>query len=235
MARQLMIAVARQLMSGGRMKSYFGCAGACLVVILAACGGRVGDVGGGGGGASSSGGASSGGGGCCPGCMCDAGGRACSSDADCGQGNMCGFLQSEGCSATGTCFPMPASTCKGLEDGCACDGATINIACTGLPDGYVPRPLEHAGPCVHPTPRPSCASSKDCSAGLICGFPIAEGCAAQGACFTPGPVCNGFEPGCACDGQTIDIECVGLPAGFATQPVEHVGTCETSADAGVGD
>jgi hypothetical protein len=217
------------------MKSNFAWAGACLVVILAACGGRVGgDPGGGGGGSSSGGGASSSGGSGGGGSNGGHGIPNCSADADCGPGSMCGFLESESCSAMGTCFQSPGSMCELYAPGCACDGSTINIACTGLPDGWAPRPLAHTGACAHPTPKETCASQKDCPVELICGFPIADGCSAMGECVMRGAVCNSFQPGCACDGQTINIVCEGLPAGYATQPVDHVGVCD-SVDAGSGD
>jgi hypothetical protein len=221
------------------MKSYVASTGACLVFILAACGGRVGDGGGGGGGGgSSSGGASSGGGGS-SGASGSNGGHGvavCNSDADCGAGSLCGFPESEGCSAVGTCFPSPGSMCELYAPGCACDGTTINIACTGLPDGYAPRPLEHTGECAHPTPPIPCTSEKDCPVELVCAFPIAQGCAAQGVCLMRGAMCNmPSQIGCACDGQDVAYgTCSGLPNGYAPAPLLHDGLCD-GVDAGTGD
>jgi hypothetical protein len=63
---------------------------------------------------------------------------------------LCGFLESEGCSAkTGQCFTTGA-VCNSFSPGCACNGQTINVACTGLPGGYSTAPLAHTGSCTTP-------------------------------------------------------------------------------------
>jgi len=79
----------------------------------------------------------------------EAGGDAgpCTTDADCGSGRLCGFLESAGCSATGTCFPAPGVVCNAIVLACACDGTNINVACNGLPSGYAPKPFAHSGVC----------------------------------------------------------------------------------------
>ena len=77
----------------------------------------------------------------------DAGGSSCTSNAGCAMGQICGFPESEGCSAqSGQCFQAGA-VCNLFSPGCACDGKTINIACTGLPPGYSTAPLSHSGTC----------------------------------------------------------------------------------------
>ena len=73
--------------------------------------------------------------------------KSCTKASDCGTG-LCGFATADGCSAKGKCFPTPGVMCNGFSPGCACDGSTINITCTGLPDGYVTAPLAHAGQCA---------------------------------------------------------------------------------------
>jgi hypothetical protein len=80
----------------------------------------------------------------------DAGGnsRACTTKTDCRTGELCGFLESTRCTATGTCFPAPGVTCNAIVLACACDGTDFNIACNGLPSGYVPKPLAHTGACA---------------------------------------------------------------------------------------
>jgi hypothetical protein len=76
----------------------------------------------------------------CDTCQCapvpDASGP-CASDADCGKGYVCGFLESDACSATGVCFPAQTGPiCNLALPGCACDGSEVNLACNGLPNGY---------------------------------------------------------------------------------------------------
>jgi len=75
----------------------------------------------------------------------------------------------------------------------------------------------------------SCTKNSDCGKGL-CGFSMADACAAKGQCFpTPGAVCNSFSPGCACDGSTINIVCNGLPDGYAPAPLAYKGQCAVDA------
>jgi hypothetical protein len=90
----------------------------------------------------------------CETCQCapptDAGstGVACAIDSDCANGGVCGYRESDGCSAAGSCFPAPGAVCLLYSPGCACDGSEISVACTGLPSGYVSKPLRHTGACV---------------------------------------------------------------------------------------
>jgi hypothetical protein len=61
---------------------------------------------------------------------------------------VCAFLASQGCGATGTCvWPTSGPQCLAYAPGCACDGSQINTACNGLPSGYETNPLLHSGPC----------------------------------------------------------------------------------------
>ena len=69
----------------------------------------------------------------------------------------------------------------------------------------------------------TCTTSSQCSAGQVCGFPESDKCSAAGHCFATGPVCNLFQPGCSCAGQTVNVACNGLPSGYATAPVAEVG------------
>jgi hypothetical protein len=90
----------------------------------------------------------------CDTCQCapspDAGGAgtACTSSADCSNGQICGFPQADGCAAKGSCFPAPGVVCLAYSAGCACDGSEISVACTGLPSGYTAKPLLHTGVCA---------------------------------------------------------------------------------------
>jgi hypothetical protein len=77
-------------------------------------------------------------------------GAPCDTDTDCtGANQACAYLESEACSAHGTCVAKnTGAQCNLYEPGCACDGTTIGIACTPLPDGYASKPLAHAGECA---------------------------------------------------------------------------------------
>jgi hypothetical protein len=154
----------------------------------------------------------------------------CTTDTDCGSAGICGFLESQSCAATGTCFPMPQATCAAISYACACDGTTYNVACTGLPSGYVPKPFLHRDACADaaPPPQPSaCNVDSDCGPKRICGYPQADVCAAKGQCFPqPEGTCDAFVPGCGCDGTLVMIGCNGLPDGYAAKPVAHAGQCD---------
>jgi hypothetical protein len=77
-----------------------------------------------------------------------AGSGACMTSADCAAGDVCGFPQADGCSAKGSCFPAPGAVCRAYSPGCACDGTEISVVCTGLPSGYLSKPLRHTGVCT---------------------------------------------------------------------------------------
>jgi hypothetical protein len=81
----------------------------------------------------------------------------------------------------------------------------------------------------------ACSTDSDCGEG-ICGFAIKDGCSAVGECFpTPGPLCDAYSPGCACDGTVVSVICEGLPDGYAKKPLEHVGACKQSGPFQCGD
>jgi len=74
-------------------------------------------------------------------------GDQCTSQTDCGPG-VCAFLESAGCSAhVGICV-AGGDTCQAYEAGCACDGTTFNLICSGLPSGFVTKPFRHTGQCI---------------------------------------------------------------------------------------
>jgi len=113
---------------------------------------------------------------------------SCTKDADCGADQVCGFPASDGCSAAGTCFAKPGAVCEAYSPGCACDGSTITVICTGLPEGYVEKPLAHAGDCADAGADccPVGWSMYDCTfpdggAGKACHNP-ALGCASSSTC-----------------------------------------------------
>jgi hypothetical protein len=108
----------------------------------------------------------------------------CVTTADCAVGYVCGFAESDGCNAEGRCFLGSIAVCEAYSPGCACDGTEITVACTGLPDGYVSKPLAHVGACAG-----CCAvgfdlyacTFPDAGAGLACHDP-ALGCASSLTC-----------------------------------------------------
>jgi hypothetical protein len=93
----------------------------------------------------------------CNTCQCapvpDAGGVGhCTTDSDCANGRICGFLQSAACAAQGQCFPAPTGyRCRPPSyEGCGCDGTVVWIqqSCdSGLPEGYQSHRVLHEGPC----------------------------------------------------------------------------------------
>jgi hypothetical protein len=73
-------------------------------------------------------------------------GTSCTTDSDCQTNEVCGYKVSDACSASGQCFPR-GQLCNCFSPACACDGTTINAVCSGLPDGYAPQAVAHAGKC----------------------------------------------------------------------------------------
>jgi len=130
-------------------------------------------------------------------CPVDAGaqpdaGPGCATDADCAtspHGTVCGFLAANACSARGTCVPALLLPCaaNGPVFDCACDGSNVDDQCPDLPSGYVHKPLQHRGACAAPDASTDagaqCKTDADCGSGRVCGFPVADGCSANGTCF----------------------------------------------------
>jgi hypothetical protein len=75
-------------------------------------------------------------------------GGTCLTSADCASGEECGFAETGACGNVGQCFSVPAVHCELYSAGCACDGSEINVACTGLPNGYSTKPLLYNGACA---------------------------------------------------------------------------------------
>jgi hypothetical protein len=129
----------------------------------------------------------------CDTCQCapsgDAGGTGvCTTNADCSKGDVCGFLESAGCAATGQCFPGPVGPRCGIASsvGCGCNGSQVSIdpSCySGLPDGYQTKPVLHRGACVD---AGGCVSQR----GNPCGGNTAHPCTCA-----PGLVCTSGDSG----------------------------------------
>jgi hypothetical protein len=126
----------------------------------------------------------------CDTCQCapvDAGvaGSSCTTDADCAAGGLCGFPTADACTATGTCFVAPQVVCNAASPGCACDGSEVNILCNGLPSGYAPAPLLHAGACTDSGPAADSDGGACCPTGwdlYSCTYPDGG---AGSACHNP--------------------------------------------------
>ena len=74
-----------------------------------------------------------------------------------------------------------------------------------------------SAPCVHDI---------DCPDHNVCGYPISDGCSANGRCFPASmAVCGAFLPGCACDGTSINTICTGYPNGYVSKPLRNTGAC----------
>jgi hypothetical protein len=76
----------------------------------------------------------------------------------------------------------------------------------------------------------------DCVVGLLCGYPIDAGCAAQGICVPEDLSCPVDGPVvCACDGTPAGLACIYGP-GYAVEPiVSTTPGCMPDFDAGVFD
>jgi hypothetical protein len=126
----------------------------------------------------------------CDTCQCaptDAGTTGvCTSNADCPNGGICGFLESDGCAATGQCFPAPSGPRCAIASavGCGCNGMEVSIdpSCySGLPTGYQTKPVLHEGACTDA--GGACVSQR----GGGCGGNTAHPCTCgPGLACTPG-------------------------------------------------
>jgi hypothetical protein len=64
-----------------------------------------------------------------------------------------------------------------------------------------------------------CVFTTDCEDGLLCGYPIAAGCSAQGVCVAEDRTCLTDGPFvCGCDGSAVGLACIWGP-GYAVVPV----------------
>ncbi|MEB2312872.1 MAG: hypothetical protein OZ921_08800 [Sorangiineae bacterium] len=159
---------------------------------LSGCGGNTTSGGGAGGTSGAAGtGSTSGGGGSGGG-----GARACTTDQDCPDHGVCGYPSAAACVAKGTCFPAPGAVCEAFSPGCACDGSTINMICTGLPEGYVSSPLAYAGPC------------EDADAGCTSGSCLSTTpCTWDTDCAALGSTCDPCAKRCGCASTASTFAC----------------------------
>jgi hypothetical protein len=72
---------------------------------------------------------------------------ACTSNADCPDGEECGYEISLGCAATARCVPgvdFGMCNCVGIPE-CACDGTTEYVSCCST---YASKPVAYEGACA---------------------------------------------------------------------------------------
>jgi len=200
-----------------------------------------------------------------PGSGTGSGGSSCTTDNDCASGQECAWSTGENwCAADdtgqGTCVTLVDLGCQleMLETGCDCSDNNVTWpgGCSGLPSGYAPQPLAHAGACEGPSPfvpdeagapplptedaglpisvdagEPPvpCSTTSDCTTGQFCGYPIGDcGTAAQCLPYAEMGLCNSLAIYCGCDGANVGLSGCAVAA---TVPVAHVGPCP-GTDAG---
>jgi hypothetical protein len=133
------------------------------------------------------------------------GGGSCLTSADCSAGQECGFAESDACSAAGHCYSVPAVQCLAYSAGCACDGSEINVACTGLPNGYSTKPLLHTGACADAgqSDGGACVSAQ----GGHCGGNTAHPCTCGSGLVCVGGLLSG-DVGGTCEPPDSGAPCV---------------------------
>jgi hypothetical protein len=77
----------------------------------------------------------------------------------------------------------------------------------------------------------SCTHESDCAPGLVCGYAVADGCAARGTCIPRWPpdggaACGALATNCGCDGQVVITGC-NYFQGYAPAPVTTGLACLT--------
>ncbi len=132
------------------------------------------------------------------------GSRSCVSDVDCPNNGLCGYPEAAACAATGVCFQSPGAICNAFSPGCACDGSQINVACTGLPSGYVSKPLRHTGEC---TSVSDSGASADGGACVISASNYDQSCTIDSDCrmVSSGNYCSAS---CLCGGSAVNAAAV---------------------------
>jgi hypothetical protein len=63
----------------------------------------------------------------------------------------------------------------------------------------------------------------DCATGQVCGYALADGCAASGVCVVDpsygGVHCNSVLLMCGCDGKQVAVRC-DYPSNYAPVPIK---------------
>ena len=162
------------------------------------------------------------------------GGKPCKSPTDCGEGAwVCGYSPTSSCGDFGVCISTAGQAqCAAYSPGCSC-GNTVNLACNGIPDGYVigpgATPTSSTGTCGGAADAGTCTTNADCGSDGMCGFSTTDiSCTNVGQCYpkASGAVCNAYVAACACDGTTVNTICEGYPSNVASKPIAHPGACD---------
>lgn len=155
-------------------------------------------------------------------------GAPCTSNSDCPAKQVCAFLKSQGCAAQGRCVTGFMVRCNSYAPGCACDGTTISVACTGLPAGYVSKPLAYPGQCdadggTDGGARFPCGSTLTCDAktqycsigvgGPCCGPPYYTCASIPSQCTTAHT--------CACIESAVNAQQCSESGGAVTVTFEY--------------
>jgi hypothetical protein len=78
----------------------------------------------------------------------------------------------------------------------------------------------------------ACITTSDCAGGLLCGYPIAQGCSAQGVCVPEDIRCTNDGPVvCGCDGSPVGLACIWGPDYAAAPVVSATPGCQPDLDA----
>jgi hypothetical protein len=126
-----------------------------------------------------------------------------------------------------------SSTSGGGQDGGAGDAAGGSSGGSGSGSGGSSGSSSSGGSSGADASGGPCTTDAQCGSGSLCGFPVADGCSANGSCFaTTGVTCQVYMAGCACDGTEVNLVCNGLPNGYASKPILHSGTCQSGPEAG---
>jgi hypothetical protein len=157
------------------------------------------------------------------------GGGPCVTSGDCGAGYECAYRIADACAARGTCVAADTGPlCNLFVPGCACSGATVDIACNGYPTGYAPEPILHSGACegidagahggTFPCGTLSCSSATEiCKEGV--GGPA--GAKPTYACIAFPAQC-GADRSCACVQQAEGAQlCSADASGDVTVTFEY--------------
>src|SRR5581483_6893959 len=120
------------------------------------------------------------------------------------------------------------ATCASIIVLCGCDGSMVGSGACQYPDGYAGGPTTGATVCGGDLGNPgasdggmACTKDQDCpSSAWLCGYKIADGCAATGRCVArpPGPTCTTIVELCGCNGQPVESGACRFPDGYASGP-----------------
>jgi len=142
--------------------------------------------------------------------------RACTSNSDCAETELCGTGICEG--GLGTCLPRPTECDDTITSFvCGCNGRTYQSECFASLDGVR---LAQLGAC-------NCQDNSTCDADQFCA--LDDSCLNPGECLPRPSSCETaeIEPVCGCDNMTYDSQCSAFQAGAR---VSASGMCECTSN-----